>query len=291
MTDKIIGMYDNGNYRVIVFDDGSKLRYNKEDTLIPERPESMDIKITNYCDMNCPYCHENSNIDGSHADILDQSFIYNLKPYTELAIGGGNPLSHPQLISFLTLCKNRKLIPSITVNQTHFINDYDTIKMLVDNKLIYGIGISITKVTNKLIDLIKTLDNAVVHVIAGVISNKDLEKLYDNNLKILILGYKTFRRGEQFYSNNIQNKINHMKEHLFDIVKRFKTVSFDNLAIKQLDVKNIISDWDRFYMGNDGQFTMYLDMINKEFAVGSTSTKRYKYTDETIEQMFSIIRS
>lgn len=286
MTNKIIGIYNNGNYKVVIFDDGSKIRYNNEDTLIPERPESMDIKITNECDMGCPYCHENSIPDGEHADILAHPFIRKLQPYTELAIGGGNPLSHPQLLPFLRLCRDRKLIPSMTVNQQHFIKNYKKIKILADNKLIYGIGISVINVTDELIDLVKTLDNAVLHVIAGIISDKDLEKLYDNDLKMLILGYKTFRRGEEFYSETIQNKIDNMKENLSSIIKRFQTVSFDNLAIKQLNVKNIVSDWDKFYMGDDGQFTMYVDMVKREFAIGSTSVKRYKYTNESIETMF-----
>ena len=111
---KILGTYKNGNYRVIILSDGTKIRYNKEAKLIPSIPESMDIKITNYCDIGCPMCHENSTIAGSHGDILNASFIDMLHPFTELAIGGGNPLSHPDLIPFLQKCKSLKLIPSIS---------------------------------------------------------------------------------------------------------------------------------------------------------------------------------
>ena len=43
-------------------------------------------------------------------------------------------------------------------------------------------------------------------------------------------------------------------------------------------------------MGNDGSHTMYIDTVNEEYAVSSTSTERYKYTDETIEELFARVR-
>ena len=88
----------------------------------------MDIKITNCCDMGCPMCHENSTPDGKHADILGPSFLDKLHPYTELAIGGGNPLEHPDLYEFLVKCRERKFIPSMTINQKHFEANYDLVK-------------------------------------------------------------------------------------------------------------------------------------------------------------------
>ena len=39
-------------------------------------------------------------------------------------------------------------------------------------------------------------------------------------------------------------------------------------------------------MGDDGQFTMYIDMVNKEFASSSTSVLRFDLTDN-IREMFA----
>ena len=52
-------------------------------------------------------CHENSSSLGLHGDILNLPFIVSLSPWTELAIGGGNPLIHPNLIEFLGKCKRK----------------------------------------------------------------------------------------------------------------------------------------------------------------------------------------
>ena len=87
--------YRNGNYDVILnLENGTKIRRNDLDSLIPEYPESMDVKITNRCQHNCAMCHENSTKDGVHGDIMNAKFIDTLHPYTELAIGGGNPLDN-----------------------------------------------------------------------------------------------------------------------------------------------------------------------------------------------------
>ena len=117
----ILGDYVNGNYYVRIYGDGTKIRENDLDFFEPAFPESFDIKITNQCDMGCPMCHEDSKPDGKHGDILHLPFLDSIHPYTELAIGGGNPLAHPDLIPFLRLCKDRDLIPNITVNKVHFM--------------------------------------------------------------------------------------------------------------------------------------------------------------------------
>ena len=292
----VIGVYRNGNYNVAMLSDGTKIRSCKEDKMIPAFPDSMDIKITGCCDMMCAYCHEDSKPDGKHGNIMNVPFIDSLHPYTELAVGGGNPLTHPQLEEFLTYCKDRKLIVNMTVNQVHFEKEFERIKNLVTNKLIYGLGVSLVNPTPEFINMTREIPNAVIHIINGIVDRNTLRSLYDRGLKILILGYKEFRRGNTYHNGDtgtlIDTRKNWMHDNISEIINHFDTVSFDNLAIKQLEVRNIMSDEDfnHFYMGDDGQFTMYVDTVKQEYAVSSVSTKRYSYTDETIEEMFANVR-
>ena len=286
--------YRNGNYDVILdLDSGTKIRKNDLDFLEPEYPESMDVKITNKCDMGCAFCHENSKPDGKHGDIMNAKFIETLHPYTELAIGGGNPLEHPDLIPFLEKCKKLKLIPSMTVNQVHFCRDFDKIKYLVDNKLIYGLGVSLTIPSEGLIRRLQLIPNAVIHVINGVQPISDLRKLYDKGLKILILGYKEFRRGKNFYSTEVENTKQELFNELPELSKHFKVVSFDNLALKQLNPKRMLTEeeWNEYYMGDDGTMTMFIDIVNQTFSTSSTTPEdaRHKMLDD-IKPMFDIIR-
>jgi len=289
---KILNVYNNGNYKVLFFDDGTKIRKTDEDKFISSFPECIDLKITNQCDMGCKYCHEDSTIDGLHGDVLNTEFINTLKPYTELALGGGNVLTHPNLIEFLEVLKSKNIIANITVNQKHFIASIDTIKYIVDNDLIKGLGVSLLTPTDEFIELIKQYPNAVIHVINGIVTLEDLQKLYDNNLKLLILGYKVFRRGKDYYSPIVENNKQIMNDNILEILKRFKVVSFDNLAIKQLNMQNKIhkDKWEEFYMGDDGQFTMYIDLVKRQFARSSISVQRYDLLDN-IENMFKVVKN
>ena len=294
---KILGSYKNNDYTCTMFSDGTKIRWNDKDSFNPIKPESIDLKITNKCDMACAMCHENSTPDGKHGDILNLPFIDTMFPYSEVAIGGGNPLTHPDLIEFLEYLKERKILASMTVNQMHFMQNIDLLKDLTENKLIYGLGISYIGGRHKnAIEAIKQFPNAVVHVINGVVHMDSLEALANNDLKILILGYKEFRRGKTLY-DECGSEIDYLKYQFYDMLPKivndgwFKCISFDNLAIKQLEPKRLMSDEDyaQFFMGSDGEYTMYVDAVNRQFAKSSVSTERYDLMDD-IADMFKIVK-
>lgn len=294
---KILGSYKNNDYTCTMFSDGTKIRWNDKDSFNPIKPESIDLKITNMCNMECGMCHENSTPDGKHGDILNLPFVETMFPYSEIAIGGGNPLTHPDLIEFLEGLKEHKIIASMTVNQVHFMHNIDLLKELTDKKLIYGLGISYIGGRHKnCIDAIKQFPNAVVHVINGIVHMDSLEALANNDLKILVLGYKEFRRGKILY-DECGSQINYLKAQFYDMLPKivndgwFKCISFDNLAIKQLEPKRLMSDKDykEFYMGDDGSFTMYVDAVNRQFAKSSVSTERYDLMDD-ITDMFKIVK-
>ena len=293
----LLGVYKNGNFATKIFSDGTKIRETEDDEFIPEFAENMDIKISNYCDMGCKFCHEGSTKNGKHGDVLNQKFIETLHPYQEVALGGGDATSHPDLIPFLHKLKDRKVIVNMTVNQQHFEQNQELIKKLVDEKLIYGLGVSLVNPTDEFISLIQQYPNAVIHVINGILKPSDVEMLSDKNLKMLILGYKQLRRGGEWYSEDHENiiiKQMWLKENLGGIIERFKVVSFDNLAIDQLEVKRLMSqeEWDEFYMGDDGSMTYYIDMVEQKFARSSTADfdKRYDLLD-SVDEMFKKIVS
>lgn len=293
---ELIGQYKNGNYITSLFSDGTKIRATKDDEFNPAFAENMDVKICNYCDMNCPFCHEGSTANGKFGDILNEKFIDTLHPYQEIAIGGGDATSHPDLIPFLRKLKERKVVANLTVNQVHFLQKQYLIKQLADEKLIYGLGVSLVNPTDEFIQLISQYSNAVIHTINGILTPVDVEALQDKELKILILGYKHLRRGNTYLELNTESVVRNqtwLKENLSDIFDKFKVVSFDNLAIEQLEVKNLLSEdeWNEFYMGDDGTSTFYIDTVERKFARSSTAPldQRYDLLD-SVDEMFSIIR-
>ena len=289
---KTLGVYKNGNYSVTLLEDGTKIRETEADEFIPVFAENCDCKITDKCDGGCSFCYEGCTPNGKHGDILNYKFLDTLHPYTELAING-NDMSHPDLVPFLEKLKEKNIIVNLTVNQIHFEKYYDFIKALIDNKLIYGLGVSLKTPTPVFISMIKNFPNAVIHVINGIVSPTDIGMLANHDLKILILGYKLLRRGVEHYKidhENIDCLQYWLKENLEEILDQFKVVSFDNLAIKQLDVKRLMSeeDWNEFYMGDDGEYTFYLDLVEGNFGKNSLAIERYPITN-SIDEMFQKI--
>lgn len=328
---KLLKGYENGNHIVRIFDDGTKIKetghfeevclpgmkggYKKwvpsdEDHFTYDFPENADIKITDYCDAGCAYCHENSTTKGVHGDLRRiEKTLDSLHAGTEMAVGGGNALAHPDLIWFLEKLKSRGVLANITINQKHLRPYKDLICKLVAENLVHGIGISLVNSSNKDdFDFIDTLgDNVVIHTIAGVLDEKDFEVL--KGRKILILGYKDLRRGSSFLEKDFVN-INHRMDMLRivwlpQLRKECKVVSFDCLAIEQLDPKKTLNisqeAWDTLFQGadtdvkdKDGNITcatMYIDVPTMTVARMSTAAldKRYSFNgDENIGDLLKI---
>lgn len=282
-------MYKNGNYIVELYADGTKIKSTKEDFFRAEFPDSIDLKITNYCDLNCPMCHEKSTKKGKHAT-LNLPFLKTLQRGTELAIGGGNPLSHPQILDFLKELKKGGIICNITVNERHFLQNIPFLQDLINKKLIYGLGISLNVLDNKTLLFAKKNTNVVFHIINGIFTNYNV--IANKGFKLLILGYKTFGRGEKYYSEKIGQNMLKTKQNIKELFNMFKVVSFDNLALEQLDIKNQVDKktWETSFMGEDGEASMYIDLVNQKFALSSTSNKRYALKGD-IKQMFNKIRT
>ena len=292
---ELLGQYQNGNYEVRIYEDGTKIRENDLDFLEADFPESMDCKITNRCPMGCPMCHEQSTPNGDHGDIMHAKFIDKLRAGTEMAIGGGAVTSHPDLVPFLKKLKDIGVIPSITVHQKEFIGNFNLIDMLVKEKLIYGLGISFSSFDDEFWNkVIKNNPNVVVHLIAGIHGGDVFDYFAKKNAKILVLGYKDFGRGHillEKANSLIKAQLNWLKTNLKSIMHHYKVISFDNLAIEQLDIKSILtqSEWNEFYQGDDGTHTMYVDLVKKQFAKTSTSTERHPLLSN-IDDMFKIVR-
>lgn len=301
----ILGEYVNGNYHVRIYSDGTKIRENDLDFFEPAFPESFDIKITNQCDMGCPMCHEDSKPGGKHGDILHLPFLDSIHPYTELAIGGGNPLAHPDLVPFLRLCKDRALIPNITVNKVHFMKAIPLLHNLTEQGLIYGLGVSFLGLEDDTPDFIREVSkfpNAVIHIINGIISEDGFNTLANHDLKILILGYKDFRRGahnHQTHWREVEDKKIWLHDRLGSAIKNaeFKAISFDNIGLGQLSPGRFMTkeEWDEFYMGDDGRngsfnsASMYIDAVDGKFAYNSCCPMRYDITSD-ITEMFQFLR-
>lgn len=282
--------YKNGDTKVIIKNDGTKIRWGEN----PELPESIDLKITDFCSVGCPFCHESSTQKGIHGD---KTFIYSLIGQmirgSELAIGGGNPLDHPELEKILIYAKAKGVYANLTVNSESINGELD---YFLRRNLISGLGISIPsrlyKLPNSLYELYCAhYDKIVFHLIAGIHDGYSIEDLFYRfkNAKVLILGFKSYGFGKKVASNKEKKRVlKFTRRQIVESLPQYKgrNISFDNLAVKQLMVKKLFpEEYERSFMGEDGQYTMYVDAVTQTFARSSTSD-RISCKDKSLREMF-----
>lgn len=85
-------------------------------------PEFYDIKVTGNCEGKCPYCYMSSVPEKHYENIIEKTRNFfkdmttNQLPF-QVALGGGEPTSHPDFIKLLQLLKEEfDICPNYTTN-------------------------------------------------------------------------------------------------------------------------------------------------------------------------------
>jgi len=300
----MIKKYKNGNTFVAIDPkDGTKVRFTPDDEFEPEFAESCDVHISNRCDNGCAFCYAGCTPDGEVGNLLDWKFLDTLHPYTEMALNLQSPVPW-DIFDLLEKLKEQKVFANVTVNQNHFMQEGFRIllKMLQEQELIHGIGISLVKVNDEFKNAIKEFDNIVIHCINGIVTTQQLYELSKiKGIKVLILGYKKVGRGAEFVEDEEERtRVRNRKGFLYWNMKFiledhwFDTISFDTLATKQLNIKRYLTDeqYERFYQGEDGTSTFFINLVDGTFGINSLTTKeeRKPIGDKSIDEMFKEVK-
>jgi hypothetical protein len=289
----IMNRYRNGNCEVTLYDDGTKTR-NWDGEPEPEFPESIDLKITNCCAEGCPWCHESATPEGEHADvqwILDT--LEGLPPGVEIAIGGGDPLCYPhmELYRMFECLHKRGLVLNVTVNNYHLLVHNSIIADFKQRGWLTALGISgdpKPAITSQLLPAAYD-DNTVLHYVAGI---DDVQAAIRAKFKVLVLGYKRHGRGKDYRDVNLE-PWRYFTADLLSGNRKEHGTAFDNLALEQLNIRSYVPRglWLDRYMGDDGEFTMYVDAVSRAYAKSSTSQPRIFLEGMSIREAFSDIRA
>jgi hypothetical protein len=271
----VLAEYKNGNANIKLHEDGTRvIEYDGELKL--EFPLNIDIKVNSQCSfgMNpktgkafCSFCHESATTDGVECDYNQlQDILIGLPKGIELAIGCNKMTSG--LRKFIFWCDMMGYIVNLTVNQGH-LKQFDMIRALVDCGAIKGLGISYrNSLPFNVPQYILDYEHTVFHVICGIDSYHEVEALRNNGVnKVLILGEKNFgfNLGKVDLTTRKHREWYWWVHKLFSI---FEVVSFDNLALQQLNIKRFFTDnnWGIF---NQSEHSMYINAVSGVFAPSS----------------------
>jgi hypothetical protein len=288
--------YTNGNAQITLDSDGTRV-ISFEDRLQLDYPLNIDIKVMSKCAFGlnpktgksfCSFCHESATTDGKECNYENLKLkIQDLPKGIELAIGCNELTTN--LYNFLIWCYEQEYVCNLTINQGHINRDLNKIISVIQNKYIKGLGISYRSelkwnVPKELLDY----SNAVFHVISGIDTVDNVLQLSEKGVnKILVLGEKDFG----FNLGKVDLTSRKHKEWFWWVGKlfnKFEVVSFDNLAIEQLNIKRFFSNdnWNTF---NQGEHSFYIDAVTEEYSPSSRNAQRTKWNNLTIKEYFKII--
>jgi len=141
------------NYHSVWFD-GKTLRQTLDKKKPIEElkfPEFYDVKITNKCGGGCPYCYQDSTLNEEHYPNLLKNFNAYFSPMSEnerpfqIAIGGGEPTSHPDFLNLLELSDALGICPNYTTNgMWSLLEDTDKVQALLTYTKRYSGGVAVS---------------------------------------------------------------------------------------------------------------------------------------------------
>lgn len=296
---KIFGSVKNGNYWV-GYKHGRKIRFSTyKDICIPEYPELIDLKITDMCEHNCPFCYMDSNSSGKHADLqnikdlikpikYDHVSDFSKNRKIEFAIGGGNILLYPDLEELFKFLTDEGHIVNTTINAKdyHLLFDCEEntnkkIKSIFD-KYVTAVGVSVSSKEDAEI-LIKygcwrperykniitqAPDSTVIHMIPELLgvdkTNEIIKILQDDKLDYNYYFYSILFLGYKTNGRGITQQYT-----------TFNDIDLDKLLSKKYCISvdttfaNRYIDWlkDHFETSKtltllEGEYSMYVDAVN-----------------------------
>ncbi len=142
---------EEANYRSI-WCNGKTLRFaidpSKPITEL-KYPEFYDIKVTGNCEGKCPYCYMDSKPESHYENIIEKTRIFfkdmstNELPF-QVALGGGEPTSHPDFVELLRVLKEEfDICPNYTTNGM-FVSDPETLHKIMFNTKQYCGGVAVS---------------------------------------------------------------------------------------------------------------------------------------------------
>jgi hypothetical protein len=288
--------FKNGNAEITIYNDGTRI-IEFEDQLKLDWPLNIDIRVSNRCSFGfnpkinsafCSFCHESARTDGGECDYeILKDKLKDLPAGIELAIGGNEITG--ELCNFLNWASfGKRFICNLTVNQGHIYKYRFPLMTLIKFKVIKGLGISYrSSLKWNIPKEFLNYENTVFHVIAGIDSVQDILTLAERGVKkVLVLGEKNFG----FNEGKVDLTTRSHKEWYRNVRKLFDTfdvVSFDNLALDQLNINRFFSNdkWSEF---NQGEHSFYINAVDGYFSPSSRSNDKADWNSVSIKDYFQV---
>lgn len=243
-----------------------------------EYPELVDIKITDHCTMGCSYCYQGSTPSGKHANITPYELRGMLKAMqvVEVAIGGGEPLTHPKFHDLVYDLSTHGICVNVTTRRLDLLKP----EMLKHIKQV-GYSVETLKAAQHAVDHAERdpdrwYKKLTLHIVLGTMPKDQFLAVLDlaktTYTPVLLLGYKVDGFGHLYTPHEHQDWIKWIEERFTG--KRGwsgPSIGVDTAIVQHYmqELEDQLNIDQKYMVGEEGMFSMYMDLVDNTIARAS----------------------
>lgn len=311
-SDGSLCIYDSENDDFVLQNvyNGDKIRISfnsNQKTTKSSFPELVDLKITDYCNYGCVFCYQSSTKEGKHASLVNIEKTIKMLSNSgtmEIAIGGGEPTSHPNLLQILQTIKNHNMMACFTTKNfnMHESADFEDI-LKTTNSIAFSCNsiaeIEKVQLIKEAMLVVDTYPRPVVYIqmipelMSDVNFDKALQYVSDKMFKtpVTLLGYKDFGFGESYKPKN-----KFANSEWIKTIKKYSNKNgikfgIDSVLVSKWKQELINNNVDPLALvGEEGKFSCYLDAVNMTIHKSSFSKEagiQLTGDEKNIKEQFS----
>ena len=235
-------------------------------------------------------CYQDSGTHGKHArydDVSSLPYVLKEMGVFEVAIGGGEPTSHPEFVQILKDFRKVGIVPNFTTKSLDWMRDARKWPGIIEHCGSFAFSIQGVEEIEELEACLKfnEIENnhywgpnpcKQLHYVIGSASEYDLkqilEKAHELYYGVTLLGYKESGRGSDYTPENNDNWVNVCKE--LKEKHKLPKVSIDTVLAEDYEDKILEAGIsDRLFDTKDGKFSMYIDAVECKAGPSSYSNK------------------
>lgn len=279
------GLYNRTNGAKVRLDFGERSTVYSGEVRRSRWPELVDVKVTDHCDRGCQYCYQGSTPDGKHAPLEKLESLAGLlgdNHVFEVAIGGGEPMTHPDILRILKAFRRNGVVPNLTTRDHTWLRDDKKREAIFG--LVGAVGFSVEN-RGAVRDVLTALryhgvqhSRYAIQCVEGVADlNGIAEQVLGAYATMVLLGYKETGRGRVWKYRETPD--------IPDFIKRARDMkvrlSVDTVIAKKyqaaLDEMGIARE---LYATEDGVTSAYVDTTAG--GRGEVRIGRSSYEPETL---------
>ncbi|MCK9603184.1 MAG: radical SAM protein [Candidatus Omnitrophica bacterium] len=259
---------------VVIFNprNGDKLRFAVGSYTKAKRPELVDMKITDYCAFGCPFCYQGSTPLGEHAtlDNITEAIRQMKKARVfEVAIGGGEPTTHPNFVEILVRFRGAGIVPNFTTKSLGWVKrNWGAIENTVGAFAFSCMTAKdVVSATKALSGVPRSRMN--LHYVMGLENEAGfvafLRAAHQHGFRVTLLGYKTTGRGGGVVPHDYSNWVDLVQ--LLTRVGACPTLSIDTPLAAEYEDRLPIPSYA--FHTKEGFVSAYIDAV--QMGLGASS--------------------